>query len=620
MHSANDSPPILSQPEIQSQTALQDYEDLLRKSLQTALKKSPMMLRSNRLAPNTAALLPRPNTIPQYEIIPSSKQTLPTKSPLNPDMFRELLVDYPQPEFPTLLAEIIQWGAKIGYQGPQQVKIRRPNHLSAYLHPQVIANDLAKDITENRLITLDKLPSERYYCSPLGLVPKKDSRGIQSGWRRIFDLSAPISSSVNDHIDESFGALSYTKFDAAISNIRRIGRGAVLMKRDLKSAFRHIPVAVEDHWLLLFEWEEKYYVDVFLPFGLRTAPFIFNLFAEAFEWILQRKYSWILTHYLDDFLVYFPLGTDINIPSNDFNNICEQLGFTVATDKNEDGCVVTYLGLELDTNKMEARLPEHKKHRALREVKLMLSNKSGITRKQLQSLLGFLTFCTRVFPLGRPFLRHLFNMLNSINHGKRRLTMSAKRDLKWWLTFLPLWSGISAIDPPRKKITIATDASGRKGIGGICYNTKEMFSTRIARSHRRKHINWKEMYAVLYAFAAWGSEWKGNRVEILCDNETVVAGINKRTIRGRAIEPLQQIFLIAGCHDIAVRATWIPTHENKIADALSRFDRKRLTNLVGVQLANSLCRRQHSILKSRISLLKQRSTYITALQSQLEER
>ena len=54
-----------------------------------------------------------------------------------------------------------------------------------------------------------------------------------------------------------------------------------MIKRDLKSAFRHIPIAVSDYWLLIFEWEGQYYIDMCLPFDLRTAPRIFNLFAEV---------------------------------------------------------------------------------------------------------------------------------------------------------------------------------------------------------------------------------------------------------------------------------------------------------------------------------------------------
>jgi hypothetical protein len=67
----------------------------------------------------------------------------------------------------------------------------------------------------------------------------------------------------------------------AMRLVAKAGKGAKLMKRDLKSAFRHISVNPRNHWLLIFKWEGKFYVDMFLPFGLRTAPRIFNLFSEA---------------------------------------------------------------------------------------------------------------------------------------------------------------------------------------------------------------------------------------------------------------------------------------------------------------------------------------------------
>jgi len=51
------------------------------------------------------------------------------------------------------------------------------------------------------------------------------------------------------------------------------GQGAIMLKRDLKSAFRHIPISPEDYWCLIFEWQGKYYTDLFLPFGLQTARF-----------------------------------------------------------------------------------------------------------------------------------------------------------------------------------------------------------------------------------------------------------------------------------------------------------------------------------------------------------
>ena len=123
-----------------------------------------------------------------------------------------------------------------------------------------------------RLLPLDKLPAT-HYCSPLGLAPKlKDS--AQTDWRRIFDLSCPRGKSVNDGIKPEYGALQYESFEAALDEIRKLGKNTVMVKRGLKSAFRYIPVCVDDHNFLVFEWNGKFYIDLFLPFGLRTAPFI----------------------------------------------------------------------------------------------------------------------------------------------------------------------------------------------------------------------------------------------------------------------------------------------------------------------------------------------------------
>jgi len=328
--------------------------------------------------------------------------------------------------------------------------------------------------------------------------------------------------------------------------IAQIGCGAKLLKRDLKSAFRMIPVCMEDQWLLIFEWEGKYYQEMFLPFGLRTAPFLFNLFGEVFQWILQHIYTWTVKRYLDDFLGIFPTDHDLAKTASEFDMVVDKLGFTEATDKRQEGTCVDYLGLILDTKKMEARLPDEKKSRAMSGIELMLA-KPMTTTKQLEKLLGLLEFCVSVFPLGRPFLRHVWNMFRKSKKGRYRLTTAARQDLSWWRRFLPIWSGISVIQPSRRMLHVATDASRTKGIGGVWFEggTDNMFSTWVSCQHRRKHINWKEMFAVLYAFARWSEQWMEARVVVYCDNEAVVKGLRNRTIRGSAIRPLHTLYLIA---------------------------------------------------------------------------
>ena len=72
------------------------------------------------------------------------------------------------------------------------------------------------------------------------------------------------------------------------------------------------------------------------------------------------------------------------------------------------------------------------------------------------------------------------------------------------------------------------------------------------------------------------------------------------------------LLLLAGAYDIVVRAMWISTEENAIADALSRFDKKRLTDLLGVQAASFLPSRQHSQITRKISRLMQNIISTTA--------
>jgi len=202
-------------------------------------------------------------------------------------------------------------------------------------------------------------------------------------------------------------------------------------------------------------------------------------------------------------------------------------------------------------------------------------------------------------------------MFKKDRSGQQRLTKSAQRDLTWWATFLPVWSGVSIIQISRERVYISIDASGTKGIGRPwLQDDVQIFSTRVKRRHRSKHINWKELFAIVYAFASWSEQWDNKQVIVFCDNEAVVEGINKRSIRGATIHPPQTPFLLAAKRNIDVATVWVPSKANALADALSRFDMATVTNLLG-QEADSILRRQTSSIMSRISRLMQPSTSTT---------
>ena len=53
-----------------------------------------------------------------------------------------------------------------------------------------------------------------------------------------------------------------------------------MAKLDLEIAYRMIPVHLDDRRFLGMQWKGKVLVDMALPFGLQSAPKVFNLLAR----------------------------------------------------------------------------------------------------------------------------------------------------------------------------------------------------------------------------------------------------------------------------------------------------------------------------------------------------
>ena len=280
------------------------------------------------------------------------------------------------------------------------MQTRQPNHASAFAHPQIVTDSIQAEIAKGRIKEVENLPAN-HYCSPIGLVPKM-SEGKQMGWRTIFDLSSPEGHSVNDGIPKQYGSIVYETLNDAIRLVVQAGKGAVMMKRDLNQHSVTSPSTHQPLRLLavVIRMAREIYVDMFLPFGLRTAPRIFNLFAEALHWIFETLDEWNVTHYLDDFLFVLPPGTNTVLLSAEFDRILATLGLAKAAEKDTDGCVVIHLGFQFDSIKMQVTLPSNKKQRALDAVESLLSS-STISLTALESALGFLSHCCQVVPLGR---------------------------------------------------------------------------------------------------------------------------------------------------------------------------------------------------------------------------
>ena len=97
------------------------------------------------------------------------------------------------------------------------------------------------------------------------------------------------------------------------------GKGTMLAKIDIQSAFHLLPVHPEDHYLLTMSWKGEVYIDHCIPFGLQSAPKLFNTLADLLSWAAQEAGVSYLIYYLDDYLTMGP-------PLSQFPNMPTQCG------------------------------------------------------------------------------------------------------------------------------------------------------------------------------------------------------------------------------------------------------------------------------------------------------
>ena len=109
-------------------------------------------------------------------------------------------------------------------------------------------------------------------------------------------------------------------------------------------------------------WQAMFYVDMYLPFGLRSAPYIFNQLSDALEWILTHNYGLKhVLHILDDILVIEPSRAQSLTTFNTLLRVFMSLrALLVASKTLGPSRVLEFMGIELDSSRMEARLPEDK--------------------------------------------------------------------------------------------------------------------------------------------------------------------------------------------------------------------------------------------------------------------
>ena len=470
------------------------------------------------------------------------------------------------------LLDGIRNGFRIRNSDVEPITVEQDNYNSA-INKDVrdrVEKQILDEIREGRYVVTNIKPK---IVSALGAIEKPDSNDI----RLIHDASRPIGLGLNDYASLGEKQSFQTVGDAE----KLIRPTSYFAKVDLKSAYRYVKINKEDFdytglkWKFAGHQEYTYMYDTRLPFGSRLAPSIFHRITQSVKRMMAKRGYDIIIVYLDDFLIIAESEFACQQCLECLLSLLRRLGWAISWTKVVGPTkTIKFLGIILDSTKMQLELPADKLWEFQQLVESMLTKKR-LSLKQLQSLVGKLNWASGVVRGGRSYLRRLLDAMQPLKHSHHKIIISSdmRADLLWWSQYLRFFNGkaliLHALVPTHSVYTDACNAAA-----GMCYKGDWSYVNWQADLPQAAnwHINYKETLAIVIATFRWASFWRNSHVEILTDNITAKSIINKGTSKNPNIMPfIRRVFWLSALYNFKITAKFIPGIKNNVADTISRL-------------------------------------------------
>ncbi|CAC5357929.1 unnamed protein product [Mytilus coruscus] len=381
-------------------------------------------------------------------------------------------------------------------------------------------------------------------------------------------LSYTLESSINSFIDPKLATVQYTSFDKVLGTISKLGKGAEMTRMVIVSAFRLIILHPDELVLFGFRFQDNFYFQKALPMGCSAACALFEKFSCFLEWLVRfQSLKESKEHYLDDFLLAGEArsGECLHLMNN-FRTICSDIGVPLEEEKTlGPSCIMTFLGLEIDTLEMVIRIPQDK----LTEVKGKLEltvKKRKIILRDLQSLVGSLNFFAKVNPSVRAFNRRFCDAMCGIqrpNHFIRVTLENFNGTLAFgeseWLS--------------NSKIHLFTAGSPDLGCGVYFSGRWAYFQwpSSLESTDVMADITFLELVPIVLSILLFKEDLHNKRILFHTDNKALVSILNKKSSKSRRVMELIRPFVLhTMLFNMQFKAVHIEGRSNVFADAISR--------------------------------------------------
>ena len=410
------------------------------------------------------------------------------RSQLNPDIWDHHLQNYWDKQLPLL----IRFGFPLDYTREGSLQSQEINHASALEFPEDICAYLQEEKKHKAIVgPFDKAPIKNLHISPMMTREKANAQNR----RVIIDLNFPQGHSVNAGIpkDQYLGTpfiLKLPTVNTITDQVKALGRGCKLYKVDISRAFRHIKLDPKEYDLLRL-CHDRYYVDTCLPFGYHNGSAIFQRLSDAVHHLMRQRR-------------FLPSKIDA------LCHLLQELGFQISEKKLEPPTTcLNCLGIEVNTETFTMSIPPLKL-KEIWDTCCQWRHKVRCTKRQLQSLLGSLLYISKCVKSSRFFLNRLLEVLRSMeDKTQTAITREAKRDINWFLKFIPLYNGVTFFDQKHIDFSIELDAS-LQGMGARWGS--QIYALSIPLGYLDLQIVHLEMLNILAALRVWEQPWANKKV------------------------------------------------------------------------------------------------------------
>jgi hypothetical protein len=457
---------------------------------------------------------------------------------------------------------MLRWGYKIPWGNELPTLSPTPTVLSKYQDPSLneALGTAVSELLAKQAIEEVQNPHSLGYYSRLFLTPK-----ATGGWRPIIDLKR-----LNPYI-----AGTVYKQETPQEIRESLTKGMWAISLDLKDAFFHIPIRPISRKYLRFSFQGKVYQYRALPFGLKTAPWIFTKVISQVMGMRDLK-QYTVHPYLDDWLSPVPDQQTGRQAAVKIVSTCQDLGLKINVEKSQlvPSQDFVYLGTHYQLMLGLMGVPLDKQKKIADMVTSFLSKPTQPAIRWL-SLLGLLGSQEKVVRYGRLRIRVIqwglkaqWRMASKGWFDQVQVTSAVRKACLWWAD--PANTHLTMpLHVPQPTVTVTTDAS-TAGWGGFS-GRHSFHGTWTKRDARNVHINCLETRAIRLTLELLQLP-AGTSILCMTDNTSALAQVNKQggTRSFSLHKEAQDLLLLAERSGWFLQAKHIPGSKNVLADLLSR--------------------------------------------------